>query len=154
MAAFFMILPEAASGARIRISWNNNTDPDTTGYKVYYGTASRNYKNSIDAGQFTTVELDGLTDGVTYYFSVTAYDKSGNESTYSQEVQAHIPSIAKSEAENNGGGSCFMSTTAPVVNIRYATFFILLCVGFKTIHVLVRSLLVKIRLEERPRQSY
>jgi len=73
------------------VSWVENSVSNVAGYKVYYGTASHNYQNNVDAGIFTSVEIDGLTPGVTYYFAVTAYNNSGNQSAYSQEVQATIP---------------------------------------------------------------
>jgi hypothetical protein len=58
---------------------------------------------------------------------VTAYDKSGNESTYSQEVHAPTPSIAKPEAENNGGGSCFMSQLLQLLIFGMQLFYPSLC---------------------------
>jgi len=60
---------------------------DLAGYKVYYGTtAGGPYGNSRDAGNATTYDLTGLTQGTTYYIVATAYDTSGNESVYSDEV--------------------------------------------------------------------
>jgi len=57
-------------------------------YKVYYGTASGNYTDSIDAGTATSKEISGLTNGRKYYFAVTAKYKSGAESAYSNETTA------------------------------------------------------------------
>jgi hypothetical protein len=62
---------------------------DLGGYKVYYGTSSGNYTVSLDVGNVTTYKIDNLTPG-TYYFAVTAYDTSGNESGYSNEVSKTI----------------------------------------------------------------
>ena len=56
------------------------------GYKVYYGTVTKAYTNSIDVGNLTTFTLTGLTQGQTYYIVVTAYDTSFNESGFSIEV--------------------------------------------------------------------
>ncbi len=64
------------------------------GYKVYYGTASRTYGPPIDVGNVTTCMVPGLTQGVTYYFAVTAYDPSYNESGYSDEVYGMVASAA------------------------------------------------------------
>jgi hypothetical protein len=74
------------SAAQIRLAWDPNTDADLAGYKVYYGTASEIYGLSIDVGNVTTCTVLGLTQGVTYYFAVTAYDSSDSESGYSNEV--------------------------------------------------------------------
>ena len=70
----------------IRLSWDPNTDPDLAGYKVYYGKSSGTYENSIDVGNVTAYNLSGLTPGITYYVTITAYDTSGNESLYSMEI--------------------------------------------------------------------
>lgn len=67
------------------LSWNQNTETDLAGYKVYYGTASRSYGSPTDVGNKTTFTVTGL-NGQTYYFAVTAYDTAGNESGYSNEV--------------------------------------------------------------------
>ena len=59
------------------------------GFKVYYGTSSRNYTHVADAGKVTTYRIAGLSPA-TYYFAVTAYVRSGNESDYSNEVSKEI----------------------------------------------------------------
>lgn len=58
---------------------------DLAGYKVYYGTSSGVYTNSIDVGAATECVIADLDNSVNYYFSVTAYDTSGNESVFSEE---------------------------------------------------------------------
>jgi hypothetical protein len=65
---------------------------DLVGYKIYYGTLSGNYTEDIDVGNVTEYTIDNLTDGITYYFVATAYDISGNESGYSNEVNKLISS--------------------------------------------------------------
>ncbi len=64
---------------------------DLAGYKVYYGAQSDTYDQNIDVGNVTTYLFTSLTAGSTYYFAVTAYDTSGNESEYSVEVNKNIP---------------------------------------------------------------
>lgn len=86
-----------------RINWNMNSESDLAGYIVYYGTASRTYSLmstsvglSGDGSTGTPSKIiSGLLDGVTYYFGVTAYDATGNESTFSGEVTAtvNVPKI-------------------------------------------------------------
>ncbi len=68
----------------------SNTDgsflTDLSGYKLYYGTSSGNYSTELDVGNVTSGVITGLTSGTTYYIAVTVYDKSGNESGYSNEI--------------------------------------------------------------------
>ena len=65
---------------------------DLAGYKVYYGIQPCNgippcnYNHKFNIGNATTYTVTNLTEGVTYYFATTAYDTSGNESDYSNEV--------------------------------------------------------------------
>lgn len=63
---------------------------DLAGYRVYYGTSSGNYTSSVDIGLANAVVIDSLTPGATYYFVITTYDASGNESAYSNEVSKTI----------------------------------------------------------------
>ncbi|MBI5663913.1 MAG: fibronectin type III domain-containing protein [Nitrospirae bacterium] len=58
---------------------------DLAGYKIYYGMSSMNYIRSIDVGHFTEAAISNLSSG-TWCFSVTAYDASGNESKFSNEM--------------------------------------------------------------------
>jgi hypothetical protein len=76
----------------VTLSWaaptsdeNGSALNDLAGYKIYYGTASMNYTQSVDAGNFTSTVIDNLSPG-TWCFTVTAYDTSGNESNFSQEL--------------------------------------------------------------------
>ncbi len=85
-------------GGTVQLSWYppaTNTDgsplTDLAGYRVYYGTTSRDYNNYIDVGNVTTYQISNLTDGQTYYFAATSYDTSGNESIYSNEINKFIP---------------------------------------------------------------
>jgi len=85
------------------LSWNaptTNTDgsalTDLAGYKVYYGTVSGTYAGSINmAGKnSTSLSVATLASTVpvrgTYYIAVTAYDTSGFESNYSNEVSINL----------------------------------------------------------------
>jgi hypothetical protein len=63
---------------------------DLAGYKIYYGGTSRVYTFYLDVGNVTNYRMEKLSPG-TYYFAATAYDTSGNESDYSNEVSKIIP---------------------------------------------------------------
>jgi len=77
---------QAAYSAQVTLAWNANTDPNIAGYKIYYGTSSRNYDVSVDLGNFTSCTISDMEEGKTYYFAATAYDIQGNESSFSEEV--------------------------------------------------------------------
>ena len=76
---------------KITLIWDANTEPDLEGYKLYYGYASREYSYSIDVGNLTSYTVADLEAGETYYFTVTAYNSSGYESDYSDEVNYEVP---------------------------------------------------------------
>jgi len=80
----------SAFAGSLKASWNANAEPDLAGYKIYYGPSSGNYSFSINVGKVTQYTIAQLTDGVPYYFAITAYDTAGNESEYSPEVSGKI----------------------------------------------------------------
>ncbi len=87
-----ILAPAVAFSASVSLRWQANNEPDISGYNIYYGTSSRNYGLPIPVGNATSHTVDNLTEGATYYFSVTARDTSGNESGYSSEVTANATS--------------------------------------------------------------
>ena len=56
------------------------------GYRVHYGTGSRDYSSTIDVGMADRATISNLDPGRTYYFAVTAYDLSDRESEFSEEA--------------------------------------------------------------------
>jgi hypothetical protein len=86
--ALLLLFFAPANAAHLDLAWDANTEPELAGYRVYYGTASREYVDFADVGNTTTYLLDGLLEGVTYYIAMTAYDVYGNESDFSDEVSS------------------------------------------------------------------
>jgi hypothetical protein len=86
---------------------------DLAGYKIYYGTSSGNYSQSVDVGKVTTFTAGNLTEGVTYYFAATAYDISANESKYSNEVSKTIPLSQYTITVNKVGTGTGTVTSSP-----------------------------------------
>ena len=70
------------------LSWNPSTESDLARFKVYRGTASGTYGAPFTTLPKTTTSYiaTGLQTGTMYFFVITAYDSSGNESTFSNEV--------------------------------------------------------------------
>lgn len=89
-----LLISSAASlseAADVTLAWDANNEPQVSGYRVYYGTASRIYSSSINTGKVAIYRVTGLADETRYYFAVTACDASGNESAYSNEVSTTTP---------------------------------------------------------------
>jgi hypothetical protein len=86
------ILPQCLSGISSNIAsfaWNYDfvNNPTVSGFKLYYGIASKTYTNNVGInGKITTGSISNLLSGTTYYFAVTAGDTNGLESDYSNEV--------------------------------------------------------------------
>jgi hypothetical protein len=81
-------LAASASRAGIALTWDANSESDLAGYNVYRSTSPGvTIGSPINASLVTgTSYLDSnVTDGVTYYYVVTAVDTGSNESTASNE---------------------------------------------------------------------
>ena len=93
LASFSIEVTQVSLGSA-SLSWTAPTQNedgsallDLAGFKVYYGSSSRNYTNQIriDNASITTYLVDNLTPG-TYFFSTTAFNASGVESRFSGEA--------------------------------------------------------------------
>ncbi len=83
---------DCAFAAQATVAWDPGTDPALAGYKVYWGTVSKNYSWSADTSAQTTYTVPSLSEGATYYFAATAYDAARTESGFSNEVTYTVPS--------------------------------------------------------------
>jgi hypothetical protein len=86
VSIIFLFLAQHVFSAQLTIEWDENIETDLAGYVIYYGTSSGNYSSSIDVGNVSHYTLTGLQEGLTYYFAVSAYDYSDNESGFSEEL--------------------------------------------------------------------
>jgi subtilisin-like proprotein convertase family protein len=84
----FICLAFQHAVADVKLAWDANTEPDVTGYFVYYGTVGGNYTEYLDAGNTTSASVPNLNPNSTYYFVVTAYNAEGAVSSPSNEVSA------------------------------------------------------------------
>ena len=79
----------AAMGESISLDWDDNTDDDLEGYRVYRSTTSGSgYVQIASNVPFSNYTDNGINTGITYYYVVAAFDDSYNESEYSNEVSA------------------------------------------------------------------
>jgi len=76
---------------KVHLYWNEVNSLDLEGYKIYYGTSSRNYEKIVDVGRVNDYIVSDLSEGLTYYFAITSNDSSGNESDFSNEMNEDIP---------------------------------------------------------------
>ena len=90
----------AGNGSAL-LSWmppSDNTDGsnlvDLAGYRIYYGTTSGSYSETVDLNTpgVSSFLVENLGDAE-WFFVMTAYTSSGIESAYTPEVSAVIASI-------------------------------------------------------------
>jgi hypothetical protein len=97
--AFLLIPVLCFAGTKtLTFQWDSNTEEDIVGYRIYKGSAVGGPYSKIgdiphvpgttQTSPANIVVPDG--EDTTLYFVVTAYDLSGNESGYSNEVSAKI----------------------------------------------------------------
>jgi hypothetical protein len=78
LITFITILTAPSIGLTATLVWDPSAGV-VDGYKVYWGTSSSNPTNNIDVGPRAAYNLDllPLSEGVTYYISVSAYNSAG-----------------------------------------------------------------------------
>lgn len=78
--------------ASVRLTWIPNTESDLKGYEVYVGTKPGMYdeRPPTFVGLLTQYDVENLSAGNTYYFSLKAIDHSGNKSQFASEVSTSI----------------------------------------------------------------
>ena len=91
LAGFLFVPTLYAAG--LKLKWQANVESDLAGYKVHVGSSSKNYDRSLDVGNVTETVVQDLQVSRGYYLSVTAYDKTGNESLYSQEINITLGDV-------------------------------------------------------------
>ena len=108
---FFLLLALAAQARaeQVSLAWDANLESDLGGYKLYYGTASQAYTRVIDVGENTRVTVSNLSQGVTYFFAVTAYNLQGAESDYSNEIQNTVRRQYRLTVTKRGSGDGIIS---------------------------------------------
>lgn len=117
-ATFFVLSVNKAWAGSATLTWNANSESDLNGYKIYYGTSPRTgsdpkvctlcgYTSVVNnvSKNLTTYTFSNLTDGATYYFSVSAFDTSNNESSFSGEVVKAIPAASDITPPARSAGS-------------------------------------------------
>ena len=86
-----------AQTTTVTAAWDRNTDAETAGYLVYYGTSAGNYQWSYDAGNQVSAALT-LTPGSAYYVAVRAYNTSAQVGPPSNEATIDLATAAPTAA--------------------------------------------------------
>jgi hypothetical protein len=90
-AWLWMVNPSVCLAADVTLAWDPNQEPNLAGYRIYWGTATRQYDYSVNLGNVTSYRFTGLTEGQSYFITITAYDTRNNESGFSNEVIYSVP---------------------------------------------------------------
>ena len=104
---------------RVTASWNANSESDLAGYKLYRGQASGVYSHIEDVGMTTSTSAPSVKVSqirpteATWYFAVTAYDTSNNESTFSAEVALDIMAMAVPNCLSTAPSRSIRSSVTP-----------------------------------------
>lgn len=76
---FLLWISQASALVSQSFAWSASTGTSIpTGYKVCYGTVSGSYSTCTDFSLTLAGTVTGLTEGVTYYFVVIAYNGGGD----------------------------------------------------------------------------
>lgn len=86
-----------SAASNVKFIWDASLDSDLAGYRLYQSTVSGEYDKSkvvaVIPANLTTTTLENVQDGK-YFWVATAFDTSGNESEYSNEVTATLDTTA------------------------------------------------------------
>jgi hypothetical protein len=99
-------------GSRIRLNWNDNTEPDLAGYHVARSSNLGGPYGHLTASPLTATQFDdeSIDPDRIYFYVVTAVDTSGNHSERSDEVSA--TGCQPPECTSSPGGMARVSLTA------------------------------------------
>lgn len=74
-------------GDQVALAWDPSPDTTTVaGYMIHYGTTNGVYNGSLIVGNALSALVPNLTEGLTYFFVVTAYTSTDLESDFSNQV--------------------------------------------------------------------
>lgn len=80
-------LSATAGNGYVTLSWSPNNEGELSGYRIYGGTSSNpTTLVAMVASPDTSFNHEGLSNGTTYYYRITAINSYGSESDYSNEV--------------------------------------------------------------------
>ncbi len=104
---------EGDRSIQVNVGNSNQGMADFSGTILYYGTTAGALDEQVDLGGSFTYTLDDLPVGSVWYFSASAYDTSGNESTRTLEISVTVEDTRRflNQPEAVDGG-CFITAAA------------------------------------------
>jgi rhamnogalacturonan endolyase len=114
-------LSATAWDATVSLDWNDNGESDLDGYNIYRSTTSGSGYSRLNGLLLSSSNYtdNSVTNGTTYYYVVTAVDKSSNESNYSSEVSATPNEISSITIQENTTGFCDVDGTVDNANAGF-----------------------------------
>jgi hypothetical protein len=96
-------LVATAGNGVVVLEWTMSPEEDVDGYRVYRSSAQGSgYSKMVSVSRKVARYVDNtVTNAVTYYYVVSAFDLAGNESPYSKEVSI-TPSALKGMPGSGG----------------------------------------------------
>jgi predicted phage tail protein len=91
----------------VTLMWRGNTEADLAGYNVYEYNPDPGSQSSYTCVNpalliSTAQKVDRLTKGTTYYFRISAVDRSGNESAWSATIPVTIGAAGDGDKRDIG----------------------------------------------------
>jgi hypothetical protein len=91
LLALFVLLAATAHAESVTVTWDQNTEPDVTGYVVFWGAQTGVYTEHSPTVSVTSYTVDNLVAGQTYHFAVQAVSSTGLTSPLSEDVTYTVP---------------------------------------------------------------
>ena len=115
------LLLAALTASAASVTWDPNTEPDIAGYFVYKGSASRTYTNVTTIPSGPNVQITNTVDVVgIQYIAVTAFNTSGLESDFSNElVITNRPGAPKSLRDVITGQTVWLIKTNNTIPVSW-----------------------------------
>jgi Bacterial Ig domain len=106
---FLPIVVQSTTSDSSTLQWEANPESDLAGYRIYHGTTPGVYGYPQSVGKITTYQYTNLESNKTHYYTLTAYDTSGNESLPSPEVSKYIAVSSVSDPTPSSSSSLTLS---------------------------------------------
>ncbi len=114
-ACLFVFVGQPVLAASLNLAWDPPETGSPAGYILGYGTQSGVYTSIVNVGPSTSITVNGLLEGRTYFFVVVAYDAAGVITLPTPELSRAMCSSAPSTPS---GMSVNVSGT--LVNVAWA----------------------------------